>query len=270
MKWSASLWAKLRRQRHKGQRLPQIPAGQRVYAIGDIHGRVDLLHLMHQQILADQQTADGASTVTVYLGDYVDRGADSYAVIDTLANQPPVTDTAIMLMGNHEELMLRFMDDAAVGRGWMQLGGDATLESYGVTMPMDIPPARRFEVMRETFCAKIPETHLTFLQSLSLHHQVGGCLFVHAGLRPRRALDRQLQRDLLWIREEFVDSPYDHGALVVHGHHVRPKPEIRDNRIGIDTGACYSGVLTCLVLEGDSWRFLEVGNEAGNNVGSSA
>lgn len=233
----------------------------RVYAVGDVHGRDDLLAELHQLIADDLARGDAPEEVVlVHLGDYVDRGPASREVLQRLISPPPAGVTSVInLMGNHEELMLAFLDDPGVGRGWLQLGGDATLASYGVSMTPDVPPAERFEAMRRGLREALPEAHIELLRRLATHYPRDGYLFVHAGIRPGRALARQRPEELLWIRDEFLNSRADHGMVVVHGHHIAPRPEERANRIGVDTGAYHSGVLTALVVEGSEHRYLATG-----------
>jgi serine/threonine protein phosphatase 1 len=243
---------------------PKIPEGRRIYAIGDIHGRADLLSLLVDHIHADAAKQPEAEKVLVFLGDYVDRGADSFAVIETLAAGPAEGFATVCLKGNHEDFLLRFLNDTSVHDAWMMNGGDATLESYGIGPArgpaiLDIfSPSRHIGSIRERFVRALPVAHLKFLSSLKLRHQEGDYLFVHAGVRPGVPLDRQDEEDLIWIREEFLNSDARFGKIIVHGHSISLsyKAEVRANRIGIDTGAYVSGRLTCLVLEGDSHRFI--------------
>ena len=233
-----------------------VPSGTRVYSIGDIHGRLDLLIRLEAMIEADLARSRPARTVAVYLGDYVDRGPDSREVIDHLLHHPPPLDEVVHLLGNHEETMCRFLVDPWVGENWLRFGGLETLKSYGVAPDSDLSAEERLIRMQEAFNLSVPERHWAFLEGLPLRHEEGDYLFVHAGVRPRVPLDRQRRYDLLWIRHEFLDSEGDHGRVIVHGHSISSEPEIRANRIGIDTGAFMSGRLTALVLEGGERRFL--------------
>ncbi len=242
----------------------RTPEATRVYAVGDIHGRADLVGRMHKMIRDDAATAAGVRKVVVYLGDYVDRGLFSREVIDLLLDRPLAGFEAVHLKGNHEELMLAFLDDIQVGPTWLMNGGNATLRSYGVdTTVFDYDDAKGLEALQAEIGAALPKRHLDFLNSLDLSHVEGDYLFVHAGVRPGVALDRQRAEDLMWIRAEFTESAADHGKVVVHGHTISWEPEPRDNRIGIDTGAFASGVLTCLVLEGEERQFLTTADGAG-------
>ena len=236
---------------------PIVPAGVRVYAIGDIHGRADLLTRLHDRIRADAADAPALRKVIVYLGDYVDRGEESSRVIDILLDGPPPGFEAVPLCGNHEELMLSFLEDAAMAPMWMANGGTATMYSYGVRFGDAVTTEARFLAMQRDFRAALPGRHRDFLRGLAVSHVEGDYLFVHAGILPGRPLREQKREDLLWIREEFLSSTADHGYCVVHGHSIVDEPDERRNRIAIDTGAYFSNRLTCLVLEGEGRRFLQ-------------
>lgn len=232
------------------------PPGTRVYAVGDIHGRVDLLRALHAQIAADAAQGAAARKVVVYIGDYIDRGADSREVIDLLLDEPLAGFEAVYLRGNHEQALLDFYQDTAITHAWLSFGGDATLYSYHVASPALGDSIERLLQAQSEFKAKLPPRHLAFYRALGLHHREGDYLFVHAGIRPGVALESQSEQDLLWIRDAFLKSRADHGCLVVHGHSITPRPDSRPNRIGIDTGAYATNVLTCLRIEGDERRFL--------------
>lgn len=233
-----------------------IEPGKRVYAIGDIHGRLDLLLELEGMIRDDLARAKPARSVAVYLGDYVDRGPESRAVLDHLLDRPPPVDEVVHLLGNHEDAMRRFLDDRWIGESWVGFGGRETLESYGVSPDRRLPQEKWMREAQIAFARALPERHRAFLDDLQLWHVEGGYLFVHAGIRPGVPLELQDREHLIWIRHEFLESEADHGHVVVHGHSIRRAPEIRPNRIGIDTGACFSGRLTALVLEGTERRFL--------------
>ena len=235
----------------------RVPPETRVYAIGDIHGRFDLLRRLHQAIIADAANVPPLTTLqVVYLGDYVDRGWQSREVIDLLIDQPLRGFFATYLLGNHDRQFLEFLLSGTGGPAWLRYGGDATICSYGVRLTDSVGGEKRLGVMREELVRVVPQQHVRFLQSLPLTHQVGDYLFVHAGIDPEKPLAEQTERDLLWIRDEFLDSDDHFGAVVVHGHTTTREPDVRVNRIGIDTGACYGNRLTCLVLEGQQLRFL--------------
>ena len=232
------------------------PAGCRLYAVGDIHGRADLLETLLAQIAADAAAHPAAAKRLIYLGDYVDRGPASSTVIDMVLHDRQTDVEVVPLMGNHEEMMLRFLDDIAVGRTWMMNGGDATLRSYGVEPPSMFAGTPILRHAQQQFAERLPASHKSFLESLAVSHTEGDYLFVHAGVRPGVSLEQQHSEDLLWIRNEFLESDFDFGKVVVHGHSITLDPEFRTNRIGIDTGAYRSNRLTCLVLEGAEQRLL--------------
>lgn len=234
------------------------PPGTTVYAVGDIHGRADLLTKMHKRIRADaSKRARGNRKVVVYLGDYVDRGAKSRQVIELLLKSPLEDFEAVHLKGNHEDYMLGFLEGGGDGMGWLFNGGEATLASYGVEPAGETYlEAGARDDLRDTLQAALPEDHRAFLKNLRLRHREGGYLFVHAGIRPGIALADQSAEDLMWIREDFLGSAADHDCRVVHGHTITWSPEVLPNRIGIDTGAFMSDELTCLVIEGAQTRFL--------------
>ena len=235
---------------------PQAPAGTRVYAVGDIHGRIDLLRDLHHAMADDMRRCRAGRKVVVYIGDYVDRGAGSREVIELIANRPLAGFETVCLTGNHEEMMLTFLDDAAIGPTWLSNGGGATLASYGIDVTAAIRTGGGVVRLQQELARSLPATHLAFLRALLPYHVEGDYAFVHAGIVPGRKLADQERADLLWIREEFLNSDADHGACVVHGHTIVREAEIHPNRIAIDTGACFTDRLTCLVLEGDERRFL--------------
>jgi serine/threonine protein phosphatase 1 len=228
------------------------PGDSRIYAVGDIHGRLDLLLRLEEKIQADAARSRAARRVIVYLGDYVDRGPDSQGVVEHLAKTTLPGFERVALKGNHEDLMLKFLAGEPVARIWFMNGGMQTLRSYGVTGLVEDLPA----IARAALARAVPDHHREFLGGLALNHVEGDYLFVHAGIRPGLPLARQAEADLLWIREEFLDCAADHGKVVVHGHTITAKPERLANRIGIDTGAFMTGRLTALALEGGEARFI--------------
>jgi len=229
----------------------------RVYAIGDIHGRLDLLQRLRQDIAGDAAGADAGRRVLIYLGDYVDRGLHSREVIDLLLDRPLAGFEEVHLRGNHEDTMLRFLDELGIGSNWLYYGGNMTLRSYGIQVPTGELNERDLERLQAEFRERLPDRHRDFLQGLRLNHRLGDYLFVHAGIRPGVPLAAQHPEDLIWIRDEFLNSRADHGVTVVHGHSISETVQVTDNRIGIDTGAYFSGQLTCLVLQDDSRSFLQ-------------
>jgi serine/threonine protein phosphatase 1 len=237
--------------------LPAYPAGKRIYVIGDIHGRADLLDQLHAMIKADASGFEGARQV-LYLGDYIDRGDDSRQVIDTLLSKPLSDFESIYLLGNHEQALLDFLLDPEAMSGWLSWGGRETLASYSIQVSLS--PA--LPELRDMLERATPASHLNFYENCQLHYTEGDYYFVHAGIRPGIALDKQRFEDQLWIRDPFTSSTRDHGAVIVHGHSISEQAELLPNRIGLDTGAYYSGVLTCLVLEGTDQRLLQTGVES--------
>ncbi|NNJ64985.1 MAG: serine/threonine protein phosphatase [Xanthomonadales bacterium] len=236
---------------------PWLPPGRRVYSIGDIHGRLDLLEELHEMIREDAADYDGAKAI-IYLGDFIDRGAQSKQVVDRLIEQPLDGFEAIHILGNHEQAMLDFLEHPEAAAAWLNFGGQVTLLSYGAGLGR-VQMARQVHLLRDELDAKLPQSHREFLASCRLMHVEGSYCFAHAGIRPGVSLDQQKAEDLMWIREEFCRSREDHGCIVVHGHSITEEVEWQPNRIGIDTGAYYSGLLTALVLEGDQQRLLQTG-----------
>ncbi|MSO91994.1 MAG: serine/threonine protein phosphatase [Rhodospirillales bacterium] len=242
-------------------KLPRVSPGRRVYAVGDIHGRFDLLLKLLATIREDalrRRPGDEACTnVLIYIGDYVDRGPESFAVVDYLIHDPHIGFETVFLKGNHEDMLVRFVSEGALGEAWMMNGGVATLRSYGVNAAVLVDDPDPLDAARREFVKVLPQSHRDFYKALKLSHVDGDYVFVHAGVRPGVALGKQNEADMLWIRGEFLDSDADFGRMVVHGHSIRPIPDIQPNRIGIDTGAFYTNRLTCLVLEGEDRRFLQ-------------
>jgi len=230
---------------------PRVDADMRLYAIGDIHGRLDLLDTLIGKISADRAAHPAARNKLIFLGDYVDRGNQSRELLDLLSRGPIDGFETIYLRGNHEDYLLRFLEDASDAASWLYFGGANTLISYGVpASPLQTDPDRLIAIQQK-FRNVLPARHLAFLRGLEISHVAGDYFFVHAGIRPGIPLDEQSPDDLLWIRDEFLTSNANHGRVVVHGHSVRKRPELLANRIGIDTGAYDTGILTCLVLQGE-------------------
>ena len=235
-----------------------LPEGQLLYAVGDIHGRLDLLEAMLGRIEADAQSSGHAKHRTlVFLGDYVDRGPDSRGVVETLIGGLPQGFEAHFLKGNHEAILLNFLDDAWTLDNWLVNGGDATMRSYGVDTDRLARLGAPAELWRQALQEVLPESHLEFYRSLKLSVAFGDYLFVHAGVKPGVPLAAQSEADLIWIRGPFLNHTDPFGKIVVHGHTPGKEPVTRSNRIGIDTGACFTGRLTALRLEGGARDFLQ-------------
>ncbi len=231
-----------------------------VYAIGDVHGRLDLLNRLLDRISADLAENPGTEATLVFLGDYVDRGPDSRRVIETLRQLKATGgDRVVTLKGNHEEAVLGFLNDAGSGAAWAEHGGRETLLSYGVTLPKHRTDADGWEKTRRDFAAAAPAEHIRFLQSLALWETIGDYVFVHAGVRHGVPMIDQEERDLLWIRDEFLQSDRVMEKVVVHGHTPVEAPSVAKGRIGIDTGAYATGILTALKLQGEEKTFLQTG-----------
>lgn len=227
-----------------------LPPGQRIYAVGDIHGCAARLRDLHRQIAADLAARPIAQARLIHLGDYIDRGPESAEVIALLTNGPPIRNLeTINLTGNHEQMMLTALatQDPEDIDLWLSNGGIDTLESWHISP--DSPP--------DSWANTIAPQHLIWMRERPLIHQEGGYLFVHAGIRPGVALQAQDRHDLLWIREPFLTTDDNLGVVVVHGHTPVPAPLMRPNRICIDTGAYLGGELTCAVLEDDLIGFLQ-------------
>jgi serine/threonine protein phosphatase 1 len=233
---------------------PSVPAGSRIYAVGDVHGRADLLGGVFARIDADQKARPARKPIEVFLGDYVDRGPHSRQVIDLLIARRAKHDVQL-LKGNHEAFVARFMTDPTVLSEWRFFGGVETLLSYGVSPVGGSDPQSQREAAI-AFRRSMPDSHRQFIESLKLSFTYGDFFFVHAGVRPGTPLQKQSEQDLLWIREDFLLHEEDFGKVVVHGHTPATQPDIRPNRINIDTGAYATGQLTCLVLEGDRIGFI--------------
>ena len=243
-------------------RIARVPEGERIYAVGDIHGRLDLLDDLLARIDADDAARPAAKTTLILLGDLVDRGLDSAGVVERACHLAAAGDRFHAIKGNHEELMLDAHDgDEVKLRIFLRAGGIQTLESYGVDL-RDLPEGREPEALIERMRAAIPPTHVAFLRAMADKVLIGDYLFVHAGIRPGVPIDDQVVEEMRWIRDPFLDYRGDHGVVVVHGHSIFEQPALRPNRLGIDTGAYFSGVLTAIGLEGEERWLLQT--EASN------
>ncbi|HEX9954221.1 MAG TPA: metallophosphoesterase family protein [Allosphingosinicella sp.] len=239
-------------------RAPRGKPGARAYAVGDIHGRLDLLDEILAKIEADIEGRPPADNFIIFLGDLIDRGPDSAGVVERLRTYKPPFARTVFLAGNHEEVLLRVLDGEEELLGnWMRFGGAECMQSYGID-----PEALRYSEEEQGLAllwARMPAAHREFLESFGDTFRFGDYLFVHAGIRPGIGLDHQDRHDLRWIREPFLSDAKEHGFMVVHGHTIVPQVEERPNRIAIDTGAYHSGVLTALAVEDGTRWYLATG-----------
>lgn len=249
---------------------PAVPDGTVVWAVGDIHGRLDLLQPLVEAIVADPR--DGAATrrVVVFLGDYIDRGPDSRGVLRLLAGLPAIQGVEWrFLKGNHEQAMLGFLDDPSAGPKWCEYGGDSALRSYGLRVPSLAHRTEAWARVAADLRHKLTAGETAFLENLELSVTVGDYFLSHAGARPGVALDRQSPADLMWIRQPFLDSRTAFEQVVVHGHTPTPRVHADHRRIGIDTKAYETGVLTAIRLEGRKRSLLQsVGQRRGPHARS--
>lgn len=238
-----------------GARRATAPDGRRLFAVGDIHGRLDLLDRLLARLDAEEGAREPGAGL-IFLGDYVDRGPAVRDVVDRLVALKAERPETIFLMGNHEEALAKFLNAPEDRADWLDWGGEETLESYGVRGAAARPARELAEDLR----SRLPAAHAAFLDSLGLSTQVGDYFFAHAGVKPGVALDAQKAEDLLWIRAEFHDMPAEMRPqnVIVHGHQPVRKPLDLGWRIAIDTGAVYGGKLTAVALEGARRRFVSV------------
>ena len=236
------------------QKQPSTLPDQRLYAIGDIHGRIDLLTRLLAMIEADAVLFPLKSRKIIFLGDYIDRGLDSRGVLTRLLQPFTVGLEPLFLRGNHDNMLLQFLggDDEVLG-GWLQLGGASTLASYGVN---PFGSGNKPQVLRDAMLQKMPPEHRSFLEKTIFSITFGDYTFVHAGLRPGVEMKNQSNDDKMWIRGDFLFSDHAFETMVIHGHTIKPEPEAKATRIGIDTGAFATGHLTCLILDGTEQSFL--------------
>jgi serine/threonine protein phosphatase 1 len=225
----------------------RLPDGLRIYAVGDVHGRADLLAELFAAIDADLADNPRARTLQVFLGDYIDRGPASQQVIDLIIARGRAHEM-VLLKGNHETFPPHFLKNPSVLGEWRQLGGFETLMSYGLKPSMD-PDDKERRALADRFAAALPASHARFFGELRTSFSCGDFFFVHAGVMPGVSLARQREEDLLWIRDDFLLHEEDFGKMIVHGHTPVREPDFHDNRINIDTGAFATGKLTCLIIE---------------------
>lgn len=235
---------------------PAIPPGQRIYAIGDIHGRADLLEVLLRRIAADDKARGPADTTIILLGDLVDRGANSARVLD-IAEELLARGDVRVLAGNHEEVFLTALTDGSVEtvRFFYRIGGEQTVLSYGVDP--DVLSEWSMEELAERLPGLVPQRHVDLMQRFEDRIVIGDYLFVHAGIRPGVALENQKLRHLRWIRDEFLNHEAPFEKMVIHGHSITEGVEERPNRIGVDTGAWFSNVLTAVALEGEARWYVD-------------
>jgi serine/threonine protein phosphatase 1 len=231
-----------------------VPAGQRVYAVGDIHGRLDLFDALIEAIEADDAACGGSETTVILLGDLVDRGPDSAGVV-ARARAWQGQRRVRILMGNHEEMFLASFDKAETLKHFLRFGGKETVLSYGLDRRAYVQAS--VDEVQAMMHQAVPADHRAFIESFEDTITIGDYLFVHAGIAPGVPLEEQRTHDLRWIREPFLSHEEPHGPVVVHGHNILSEPDDCGNRIGIDTGANNLGKLTALVLEGTERRYLE-------------
>lgn len=262
--------------RPSDSRVAEIPGGLAVYAIGDIHGRLDLVTELLGKIAGDaDRHPEDRERRLIFLGDYIDRGMQSRGVLDVLLARPWPGFASTFLMGNHEEAMLEFLEGRSDGNAWLSYGGLETLVSYGVPVRrLPSEASAKIAFLREALRKAVPAAHVDFLGNCLLSHTEGDYVFVHAGIRPGWPMEQQTRLDMLWIRDDFLGSRLPlPGKVVVHGHTICEVPQDLGHRIGIDTGAFVSGRLTCLVLRGSTRRFLNTGDmyqEHGWTAGTQA
>jgi serine/threonine protein phosphatase 1 len=252
--------------RRKSSEAPPSTGGRLVYAIGDVHGRLDALQPLLRDIAADALVSRPSERpLLVFLGDYVDRGPDSRGVVDqVLALIKDGGFEVAALKGNHEDALLQFLGDTAIAVAWMENGGGATLISYGVEPAALRMDAEGWDGVRDAFEAALPAEHQRFYESLQTMRIVGDYAFVHAGVRPGVPLEAQAEEDLLWIRYEFLESPGPFGKVIVHGHTPSLEPQMLRHRLGLDTGAYFTGVLTAVRLHGEDQRLIQARAQRGD------
>lgn len=239
-----------------GTSSPSGPRGRRAYVVGDIHGRLDLLDRLLEQIHGEIGPEPDDEVLLVFLGDLIDRGPDSSEVVERLRTYRHPQVRPVFILGNHEEVLLRIhAGQTELITSWLRFGGAQCLKSYGADP--DPISVMDHESALAAIKRAIPDEHVTFLNSFVDTCRFGDYLFVHAGIRPGIELDHQRQNDLRWIREPFLRDLTDHGFVVVHGHTISRGIDEQPNRIGIDTGAYHSGILTALVIEGRERRYLD-------------
>jgi serine/threonine protein phosphatase 1 len=231
-----------------------VPPGLRVYVVGDVHGSADALRDVFSRIDADKPVWQVRRPVQIFLGDYVDRGPASCEVLDMLIARSRA-DELLLLKGNHEAMLLEFMDNPSLLGHWRQFGGLQTLISYGLKPTINPTPEEQKELAQQ-LAQRMPPGHHKFISAMPNHFSFGDFFFVHAGVRPGIPFKDQKEEDLLWIREDFLLYERDFEKIVVHGHTPVAEPDVRSNRINVDVGAYATGKLACLVIDGDTLAFI--------------
>jgi serine/threonine protein phosphatase 1 len=239
----------------------RTPENTRIYAIGDIHGCCELLKKIHQKIIDDAKAHDHKDIVVVYMGDYIDKGPKSKEVIDSLINNPFDGYKKIFLKGNHEWVMMNFLNNPEIGTSWLRYGGDETLKSYGVNIHSANGQKKSNQQLSEDLERVISADHMAFYDKLRLSHVEGDYFFVHAGIRPGVEIEDQNQEDLLGIREEFVKYKKPFDKKVIFGHTIFDKAINQSNKIGVDSGAYLFGRLSCVVLDDYEVNFITVSKD---------
>lgn len=241
-----------------------VPAGERIYAIGDIHGCAGLLTQLHDRIAEDMAARGWARNHLVYMADYIDRGPDSRKVMALVQAENPAGFAKVHLRGNHEAMLLEFLENPVQGSGWLHSGGDSVLREYGISAPPEFSPAENLALAARRLASAMLPGELKFIQNLNPCYRSGGYLFVHAGVQPDTPLESQSEQNMIWIRKLFLNYEKDFAVIVVHGHAICNAVDIKSNRIGIDTGAHATGKLTCLILERNNRWLLQTGSTSPN------
>lgn len=246
----------------KGVRLADAaaPAGMVLYAIGDVHGRLDLLSEMHDQIARDREARKAADWRIIHLGDYVDRGPDSKGVLEFIAAAMDRDRRVLALAGNHDVGFREFLVPGEFPGIFLKHGGPETARSYGVEL--DLSSRDTLLAGQRALIDAVPARHAAFLRDLGFSAEFGDFFFCHAGIRPGVPLDAQDKEDLVWIRQDFLDHAGLHPKVIVHGHTPVPAAQMRNNRVNLDTGAVMTGILTALVVDGAEKRLLRVGSDS--------
>lgn len=236
-----------------------LPEGVRAYAVGDIHGRADLVEKMLAFIAEDAARNNAQQVVEIFLGDYIDRGGEAKQVIEQLIRPPENGHERVCLCGNHEQIMLEFLDEPQLFRSWSQHGAMGTFLSYGVEIPRDVSQDPSFSFHAQ-LCEKLPDSHLQWLEALKASYSLGDYFFAHAGINPEQPLEAQDPSDLYWIRREFLEATGPFEKYIVHGHTPQSEPELLPHRANLDVSAAETDQLACLIIQG-SERHLHVVEE---------